>query len=111
MAVLAARAAVKSPAPRTSPEALTYRRTGGHPPFCSEIEAGLGEVVRAAQQATATPPLGQQPDLAGAAVAPAQLAEQHLRVGLPGVAADQHDAMGGPQIDRKRGYRTLLRAA
>jgi hypothetical protein len=45
-------------------------------------------------------PVGQQPDLAGAAVPPAQLAEERLRVGLPGMAADQHDAMGGPQIDR-----------
>jgi hypothetical protein len=43
--------------------------------------------------------IGQQPDLAGAAVAPAQLAEERLRVGLPGMAADQHDAVRGPQVD------------
>src|SRR4051794_33663909 len=38
------------------PEALAYRRTGGRPPLCPEIEAGLGEVVRAAQHAAAPPP-------------------------------------------------------
>src|ERR671929_295302 len=43
------------------PEALTYRRTGGRPPFCPEIEVGLGEVVRAAQQAAAAPLAGADP--------------------------------------------------
>ena len=33
---------------------------------------------------------------------PAQLAEECLRVGLPGMAADQHDAVRGPQIDRTK---------
>ncbi len=40
--------------------------------------------------------IGQQPDLAGAAVMPAQLAEERLRAALPGMAADQHDAVRGP---------------
>ncbi len=39
------------------PEALTFRRTGGRPPLCREIETGLGEVVRAAQHAAAAAPL------------------------------------------------------
>src|SRR4051794_23488331 len=40
------------------PEALTFRRTGGRRPlFCPAIEASLGEVVHAAQQAAAAPPL------------------------------------------------------
>ena len=34
------------------PEALTYQRTGGRS-FCPEIEAGLGETVRAAERAAA----------------------------------------------------------
>jgi transposase len=38
------------------PEALVYQRTGGRPP-CPEIEAGLGETVRAAQRSAATPPV------------------------------------------------------
>src|SRR3954467_8444548 len=36
------------------PEALAYQRTG--PPLCPEIEASLGETVRAAQRSAATPP-------------------------------------------------------
>jgi transposase len=38
-----------------TPEALVYQRTG--PPLCPEIEAGLGETVRAAQRSAATPPV------------------------------------------------------
>ena len=37
------------------PEALTYQRTGA--PLCPEIEAGLGETVRAAQRSAAAPPV------------------------------------------------------
>src|SRR5829696_2169381 len=40
-----------------APEALTYQRTGGRPPLCPEIEAGLGEVVRAAQHTAAAAPV------------------------------------------------------
>ncbi len=39
------------------PEALAYRRTGGRPPLCPDVEAGLGAVVRAAQRTAAAPPL------------------------------------------------------
>lgn len=39
------------------PEALTYQRTGGRPPFCPEIAAALGEQVRAAQCQAASPPV------------------------------------------------------
>src|SRR4051812_20029423 len=39
------------------PEALTYQRTGGRPPLCPEIEASLGETVRAAQRSAAAPPV------------------------------------------------------
>src|SRR3954452_21797716 len=39
------------------PQALTYQRTRGRPPLCPEIEAGLGETVRAAQRSAATPPV------------------------------------------------------
>src|SRR3954465_10098296 len=38
------------------PEALTYQRTGGRPPLCPGIEAGLGETVRAAQPSARAPP-------------------------------------------------------
>jgi hypothetical protein len=40
------------------PEAVSYHRTGL--PLCAEIEAGLGEVVRAAQAAAARPPTVEQ---------------------------------------------------
>src|SRR3954468_14068526 len=38
-----------------TPEALAYQRTG--PPLCSEIEAGLGETIRAAQRSASAPPV------------------------------------------------------
>src|ERR671920_1050826 len=39
------------------PEALVYQRTGGRPPLCPEIEAGLGKTVRATQCSAAAPPV------------------------------------------------------
>jgi transposase len=39
------------------PEALVYRRTGGRPPLCPRIEAGLGEAIRAAQRTAVAPPV------------------------------------------------------
>jgi transposase len=38
------------------PEAVRYHRTGGRPPFCVEVEAALGAVIRDAQEAAAQPP-------------------------------------------------------
>jgi transposase len=37
------------------PEAVSYHRTGGRPPFCVEVEAALGTVIRDAQEAAAQP--------------------------------------------------------
>src|ERR1700761_9197338 len=39
------------------PEAVRYRRTGGRPPLCPEIQAALGAAVCAAQREAAGPPV------------------------------------------------------